>query len=222
MATSSPSTQPLTPDPGVSGRLGVVVSDLPPGGGYPWLTATVVPRPIAWVSTVGADGVTNLAPHSFFTVASVEPPIVSFTSVGTKDTVRNARATGEFVVNLVTHALAERCNVTGTDFPPGFDEFAEAGLTREPSDLVAVPRLAESPVALECVVEAEQSFGASVVVFGRVVNVSVRREVLAEDGLPDLALLDPVSRLGRNQWAPLGEVFDLVRPTYGADTPHGR
>lgn len=216
MANPTPDPH-LPPDPAVGGagdRLGVRVSDLPPGGAYPWLTATVVPRPIAWVSTLGADGVPNLAPHSFFTVASAEPPVVSFTSVGTKDTVRNARDTGEFVVNLVTRALAERCNVTGTDFPPGFDEFAQAGLTGEPSDLVATPRLAQSPVALECVLAGEHSFGTSVVVFGRVVSVSVSRGALADDGLPDVTLLDPVSRLGRNQWAALGEPFELVRPTY--------
>lgn len=206
MSTSSPAP--------AADRLGVPVADLPPGGTYPWLTATVVPRPIAWVTSLSADGVLNLAPHSFFTVASAEPPVVAFTSVGTKDTLRNIRATGEFVVNLTPRGLTEQVNVTSTNFPADVDELAEVGLTRQASDLVAPPRVAESPVAIECVSEGERDFGRSVMVFGRVVNLSVRRSVMAEDGLPDVRLLDPVSRLGREEWGALGDVFSLVRPRY--------
>src|SRR3954466_2363400 len=94
------------------------VEDLGQGGTYPWLTAVVVPRPIAWVSTVSPDGVVNLAPHSFFTAASAGPPGVSFSCVGTKDSLRNNRATGEFVVNVAPRSLAEQVNRTSTDFPP--------------------------------------------------------------------------------------------------------
>ena len=195
-----------------AGRLGLRVADLPAGSTYPWLTATVVPRPIAWVSTLSASGVVNLAPHSFFTVASAEPPVVSFTSVGTKDTLRNVRDTGEFVVNLAPRRLAEQVNLTGTNFPHGVDELAEAGLTPQPSLLVAPPRVGESPVAIECVADGERSFGRSTVVFGRVVALSVARAVLAADGLPDIRLLDPATRLGRDEWGALGEVFSLVRP----------
>src|SRR4051812_49714020 len=93
-------------------RLELSVEDLGRGATYPWLTAVVVPRPIAWVSTVSASGVRNLAPHSFFTVASAEPPVVSFTSVQTKDSLRNIRETGEFVVNFAPRALAEQINRT--------------------------------------------------------------------------------------------------------------
>ena len=208
-----------TPQDPVSGdRLSVSVADLPAGGTYPWLTATVVPRPIAWVSTLDADGLLNLAPHSFFTVASAEPPIVAFTSVGTKDTLSNIRATGEFVVNLTPRRLADQVNVSGTNFPPGVAELAEAGLTAQPSDVVAPPRVAESPVAIECVSEGERSFGRSTMVFGRVVHLSVWASVLAPDGLPDVRLLDPVSRLGREEWGALGEVFSLVRPRYHSPT----
>src|SRR3954470_22214251 len=128
-------------------RLELSVEDLGKGATYPWLTAVVVPRPIAWVSTLSADGVRNLAPHSFFTVASAEPPVVSFTSVRTKDSLRNIRATGEFVVNLAPRRLAEQVNITGTDVPADVDELAAAGLTAEPSARVAPPRVAESPVA---------------------------------------------------------------------------
>ena len=190
------------------------VEELGQGGTYPWLTAVVVPRPIAWVSSLSADGVVNLAPHSFFTVASAEPPVVAFTSVGTKDSLRNIRATGEFVVHLAPRSLAEQVNHTSTNFPPDVDELAVAGLTARPSARVAPPRLVESPVALECVADGERSFGRSTVVFGRVVHLSVSRRVLAEDGLPDVLALDPATRLGREEWGALGEVFSLRRPRY--------
>lgn len=205
-----------TPGPGGSAgdRVEVDVADLGPGGTYPWLTATVVPRPIAWVSTRSADGVDNLAPHSFFSVASAEPPVVSFTSVGTKDTLANARATGEFVVCLTPRALAEEVNLTGTDFPGGTSEAEAVGLATEPSASVAPPRVAASPVALECRVVGERSFGSSVVVFGEVVHLAVARSALADDGLPDVAALDPVARLGREEWAGLGDVFSLARVPY--------
>lgn len=208
------SSTPLSDD-----RHEVSVTGLPPGGAYPWLTACVVPRPIAWVATLGPDGVVNLAPHSFFTIASVEPPIICFTSVGTKDSVRNVRATGEFTVSLVPRSLAGQANVTGTDFPADVDELAAAGLHQRAGRVVGAPQVAQSPVSLECLSEGERAFGSSVVVFGRVVHLSVAREVLAADGLPDIALLDPVSRLGRNQWAGLAEPFDLVRPTWPPTPP---
>lgn len=205
--------QGTTTGPGESlgERVEIDVADLDAGGTYPWLTATVVPRPIAWVSTRSADGVDNLAPHSFFSVASAEPPVVSFTSVGTKDTLCNVRATGGFVVCLAPRWLTEQVNLTGTDFPAGASEADAVGLAMEPSASVAPPRVAASPVALECEVVGERSFGASVVVFGQVVHLAVARSVLADDGLPDVALLDPVARLGREEWSALGEVFSLAR-----------
>lgn len=100
---------------------------------YQLLTAVVVPRPIAWVSTTSVDGVDNLAPHSFYTVASVDPPIVQFTSVGEKDSLRNIQARGEFVVNLTPASLFEEVNATGTDFPAAVSEFDAVGLSRESS-----------------------------------------------------------------------------------------
>lgn len=194
-------------------RVEVDVADLPPGGAYPWLTATVVPRPIAWVCTRSAQGVDNLAPHSFFTVASAEPPVVAFTSVGTKDTLRNVRATGEFVVCLASRALLEQVNLTGAPFAAQRSELDAAGLAREPSVRVAPPRVAASPVALECVAAGEHTFGSSTVVFGRVVHLAVDRAAIARDGLPDPEALDPLARLGRDQWSSLGEVFSLARPS---------
>ena len=181
---------------------------------YPLLTSIVVPRPIAWVATRATDGTANLAPHSFFTVAGVDPPVVQFTSVGEKDSLRNVRATGEFVVHVVPHALAELCNLTSTDFPGEISEAEIAGLVTEPSSRVSVPRLVASPVALECRSVGEQTFGNCTVVFGEVVWLSVAESVLAADGLVDLRALDPVSRLGRSDWGAVGEVFELRRVPY--------
>jgi len=194
-------------------RLELDVADLGTGM-YPLLNACVVPRPIAWVSTRSAAGVDNLAPHSYFTVSSVVPPVVQFTSIGDKDSLRNVRETGEFVVCVATEELAEAVNVTGTDFPPEESEYDAAGLTREPSRLVAPPRVAESPVALECRSAGERSFGRSTVVFGEVVHVAVARAVADVNGRPDIARLHPVSRLGSDDWGTLGEVFAQRRKPY--------
>jgi flavin reductase (DIM6/NTAB) family NADH-FMN oxidoreductase RutF len=177
---------------------------------YRLLNSVVVPRPIAWVSSVSADGVDNLAPHSFFTVACVDPPIVQFTSVGRKDSLHNVEATREFVVNLAPEHLFEQVNATGTDFPHGVSEFDAVGLAREPSVKVAPPRVADSPVALECVLHATTSLGDSTVVFGRVVHAAVDADVL-DDSHPRIEKLRPLARLGRNQWVKLGEVVEISR-----------
>ena len=181
---------------------------------YPLLNSVVVPRPIAWVSTRSADGVDNLAPHSFFTISSVTPPVVQFTSVGTKDSLRNAVATGEFVVSLCPEELVEQVNLTATDFPPDVSEFDAVGLTREPSRLVAPPRVAESPVALECRLLATKDFGGgSTVVFGQVVWVAVAERVLRGDR-PVIDLLRPMARLGANEWSTVGDVSERRRVPY--------
>lgn len=178
---------------------------------YPLLNSVVVPRPIAWVSTRSAEGVDNLAPHSFFTISSVTPPVVQFTSVGAKDSLRNAVATGEFVVSLCSEDLIEQVNRTGTDYPPDVSEFDAVGLTREASRCVGPPRVAESPVAIECRVAGTKSFatadgdGDSTVVFGEVLWVAVDEGVL-RDERPAVDLLRPVARLGANEWSTVGEV----------------
>ena len=177
---------------------------------YKLMTSVVVPRPIAWVSTRSADGVDNLAPHSFFTVSCVDPPMIQFTSVGKKDSLRNAVETGEFVVCLATEPLFEQVNASGTDFPAGVSEFSAVGLTAEPSAVVAPPRVAESPVALECRLHQALELGDSTVVIGRVVHASIASAVF-EDDLPDIAKLRPLARLGRNQWSTIGEVLDITR-----------
>ena len=190
-------------------------TEVGPRSFYKLLTAVVVPRPIAWVSTRSADGVDNLAPHSFFTVACVDPPMVQFTSVGRKDSLRNVRETGEFVVCLANEPLFEQVNATGTDFPAGVSEFSEVGLTPEPSAVVAPPRVAESPVALECRLHQALELGDSTVVIGRVVHAAVTTDMFdgdaLEGGLPAIDRLRPLARLGRNEWSTIGDVLDITR-----------
>jgi flavin reductase (DIM6/NTAB) family NADH-FMN oxidoreductase RutF len=185
---------------------------------YGMLNCLVAPRPIAWVSTVDAEGVVNLAPHSYFTVASADPPVVQFTSIGRKDSLRNIEATGEFVVNVVPWRLREVANLTSIDAPADVDELAYAGLTAQPSRSVAPPRVEQSPAAMECRLVGVHSFGetrrAGHVVFGQVLHVTVDEAVMADDGLPDLALLGSATRADRSHWAPLGPLVSLDRPSW--------
>ncbi|MEU5539556.1 flavin reductase family protein [Streptomyces sp. NPDC020362] len=181
---------------------------------YRLLTAVVVPRPIAWVSTVSPDRfLPNLAPHSFFTVSCTHPPVVQFTSVGRKDSLRNVEDTGEFVVNFAPEPLFAQINATATDFPSDEGEFDALGIEREPSLRVKPPRVAASPVALECTLHSTLRLGNSTVVFGQVVHAAVSAEVLV-DGRPDIALLRPLARLGGNEWSTIGEVREAARIPY--------
>jgi flavin reductase (DIM6/NTAB) family NADH-FMN oxidoreductase RutF len=180
---------------------------------YRVLNSVVVPRPIAWVCTRSADGVVNLAPHSFYTVACVEPPVVQFTSVGRKDSLNNAEQTREFTVSLTPESLFEQVNATGTDFPPDQSEAEQAGVRLEPSDVVGVPRVAESPVSIECRLHGTVSFGDSTVVFGRVVHIAVHGSAV-RDGRPRIEELQPLARLGGNEWSTIGEVKEIGRIAY--------
>jgi flavin reductase (DIM6/NTAB) family NADH-FMN oxidoreductase RutF len=192
-------------------------ADMAPRAFYKLLTAVVVPRPIAWVSSVSAEGVDNLAPHSFFTVACANPPIVQFTSVGRKDSLCNVEETGEFVVNLAPEPLFEQVNATGTNFPAEVSEFDAVGLEREPALRVKAARVAASPVALECTLHSTIRLGDSVLVLGRVVHAAVRADVL--DGThPRIDLLQPLSRLGADEWGGTPPVREITRIRY-ADWP---
>jgi flavin reductase (DIM6/NTAB) family NADH-FMN oxidoreductase RutF len=177
---------------------------------YFFLNSVVVPRPIAWVSTRSSEGVDNLAPHSFFTVSSVDPPIVQFTSVSRKDSLKNIEQNGEFVVCLAPAYLMAEVNATGTDFPSDVSEFDAVGLQREPSLRVTPPRVAASPMALECKLHSLASFGRDTVVFGRVVHAVVSESGL-RNGRPAIDLLQPISRLGGNEWGHLGQIDQLNR-----------
>ena len=178
---------------------------------YRLLTGLVVPRPIAWVSTVDADGRGNLAPHSFFTVASGRPPVVLFSSLGRKDTVRNIEATGEFVVNFSSESMLDAVNASSAPFEYGDDEAIQLAIATEPSETVAPRRVVGSPASIECRTERIVEVGHAFVVFGLVTSISVRDDVLV-DGLPAVDLLRPVSRLGGDQWGRPVEAFSLTRP----------
>ena len=178
---------------------------------YRLLTALVVPRPIAWVSTLDADGRGNLAPHSFFTVASGRPPVILFSSLGRKDTVRNIEATGEFVVNVASEDLLDEVNASSAKFEHGDSEADLLGIATEPSATVAPPRVTGSPASIECRLDRIVEVGSAYVVFGAVSSITVREEVL-EDGHPAMEHLRPVSRLGRDEWGRPPEVFRLTRP----------
>lgn len=165
------------------------------------LPAILGPRPIGWISTCNAQGQLNLAPYSFFNVFNYRPPVVAFSSVGKKDTVRNAQISGEFVYNLATRPLAEQVNLSSTE-QPGVDEFVLAGLTPAPSLEVAAPRVLESPVALECKVTQVQQLigldGAALdtwMVFGEVVAAHIDRACL-RDGIFDTGHAQTILRGG--------------------------
>lgn len=181
---------------------------------YFLITALVVPRPIAWVSTISADGVTNVAPHSYFNVMSSNPWILHFTSTGEKDTLRNVRATGDFVINVVGRDVVEQMNYTSGDFPPEESEFEWTGLTPQPSTVVKAPRVDVARVAFECEVDDIVSKGNGHMVFGRVVMAHVEEDLFV-DGRVDPRILKPVGRLGGSQYTDASEgLFEIKRPTW--------
>ncbi|WP_128477668.1 flavin reductase family protein [Halorussus pelagicus] len=185
---------------------------------YRTLAGAVVPRPIAWVSTTGPEGVDNLAPYSFFNVVAVDPPVVMFSPVddggapgGLKDTPRNVRETGEFVVNVVTESVAEAMNETSATLPAGESEFDRAAVTRADSTVVAPPRVAESPVAFECSRYEMVDVGDSTMVLGEVEWVHLDDDVTT-DGKVDVEKLDAVGRLSGSLYATTEERFSMERP----------
>ncbi len=188
---------------------------------YRVMVNAVVPRPIGWISTVSENGTVNLAPFSFFNAICGNPPHVLWCAArrgrdsSTKDSYQNIKQTGEFVVNIVTCALAEKMNLTSAELDAEIDEFEMAGLTKAPSVRVTPPRIAESPVHFECqvtqVVDVSEEPGGASVVIGRILYLHVDDAVLT-DGLIDVHKIDPLARLGGNAYARLGEVFQMARP----------
>ena len=196
-------------------------TSLAPRDAYKWMVTTILPRPIAWVSTISADGKTNLAPFSFFQGICANPPTLMFVPVnnrqgGKKDTVRNIEAVPEFVVNLVSHALAEEMNATSALLPYGESEFEKFGVASAPSDHVRPPRVAAAPVAFECRLDRIVHFGegplAANVIFGRILAAHISDDVLGADGKPDSRKLDLVGRLGGEDYTTTRDVFSLIRP----------
>ena len=191
---------------------------------YKLMIGSIVPRPIAFVSTLSADGVRNLAPFSFYTGITASPPTICFApgrrgGGGRKDTLANVEATGEFVVNVVTEAIAEPMNDTATDFPPGIDEFEVVGLTPEASQIVKPPRVAESPINMECKlydvihINREQPGGGSLVI-GEIVLFHVD-DALVKNGRIDIPEIKPLGRLAGTEYTTLGRVISLERKPYG-------
>jgi flavin reductase (DIM6/NTAB) family NADH-FMN oxidoreductase RutF len=180
--------------------------------------ALVTPRPIGWISTLGKNGVVNLAPYSFFNAVSTDPHFVMFSSGGCKDSQRNAEETGEFVCSLATYDLREAMNRTSQHVAPEVDEMALAGLTPAPSKLVAPPRVAESPVAFECrywrtidLPGPNGGPGTHAIVLGQVVGVHIDDSVIVGDKV-DVTKVKPIARLGYGDYAVIDEVFELSRP----------
>jgi flavin reductase (DIM6/NTAB) family NADH-FMN oxidoreductase RutF len=196
-------------------------SSISPRNAYQWMTHTIMPRPIAWVSTINAEGVTNLAPFSFFQGITANPPTLMFVPVNTregkkKDTLMNIEAVPEFVVNLVTHPAAAAMNDTAANLPYGESEFSKFGIKPIASEKVRPPRVAGSPVAFECRLDRIVQIGegpiAANVVFGRILVAHVADSVIGPGGLPDAGKLDLVGRLGGEDYTTTRDRFDLVRP----------
>ena len=189
---------------------------------YQLLTSIAAPRPIAWVSTINAEGVPNLAPFSFYNAVAGFPPTIMFSvsyrvqrQPRVKDTLRNVQEIGEFVSHVVDESLADAMILTATDWPPGVNEFEIAGLEAIPSLDVRPPRIAAAPVALECrvtqIVPVEGS--TNVMVLGRVLRFHIREDLFRSNGLVDTIKMKPISRMGGPvEYARIGELFHLEIP----------
>ena len=189
---------------------------------YRVLTGVVVPRPIAFVSTISTDGILNLAPFSFFNAVASNPPTIVFSSSRhtgdkRKDTLSNIEQTGEFVVNVVVDDIAEAMNRTAAEFPAEVSEFELAGLTPAASDLVKAPRVAESPVNMECKLQQVIPLGQGAhehgLVIGEVVLMHVRDDILNGHRV-NHHILKPTGRLAGSMYCHTSEVFEMVRPVY--------
>ncbi|OGL58270.1 MAG: hypothetical protein A3J27_01145 [Candidatus Tectomicrobia bacterium RIFCSPLOWO2_12_FULL_69_37] len=188
---------------------------------YRLLVGSIVPRPIAWVSSISQAGVHNLAPFSFFTCVCHYPPMISL-SVGVrggdyKHTTQNILETRGFVVHAVTNGLEEQMNVCSGDFPPGVSEFEMAGLTPVPSDFVPAPRVAEASLAMECRLHTLLTLGdpqhPTHLIIGEILRWHVREDVTAEEGkYIDPVKLQPVGRLAGNHYCRTQDVFFMQRP----------
>ena len=185
---------------------------------YALNTSLLVPRPIAWVATLGPDGVANCAPFSFFMGVSSYPPILAFAVSlrrgELKDTVRNIDHLPEFTVNICSEAQGQKMVRTGQDFPYGVSEFKEVGLLALASETIGPPRIGDAPVQMECLLhERHEVKGASTtVIYGRVTRFHIAADVLdPTTGLVDTRRLKPLGRLGGNEYCRVGEVFEIPR-----------
>lgn len=182
----------------------------------------VVPRPIGWISTISKDGQVNLAPYSFFNGVSGEPPLVMFSSTGrserpTKDSVANAEQTGEFVCNMATYELRDKMNITSAAVPFETNEFDLAGLDMEPSRLVKPPRVKQAPISMECVyvdtmeLPCDMPGGRGALVVGQVIGIHID-DAYMKDGMIDIEAIQPLARMGYQDYTAVENVFTLKRP----------
>lgn len=198
---------------------------LSPREAYAWMINAITPRPIAWVSTISAEGRVNLAPFSFFQGVCSNPPTLLFVPTnnrdgGKKDTLRNIEAVPEFVVNVVPHALGDPMNATSTPLPYGESEAEHCAIDTTASTKVRPPRVTAVPFAFECrldrVVQVGEGAGAGNIVIGRIVAAHVSESVLGADGRLDPLKLDLIGRMGGDLYTRTRELFTLDRPTGGS------
>jgi flavin reductase (DIM6/NTAB) family NADH-FMN oxidoreductase RutF len=197
-------------------------SDLAARDTYKLLTGIIQPRPIAWVSSMSREGMLNLAPFSFFTAVCSNPPTVifcpgiSYYTGQPKDTWRNVEETGEFVINVVTDDVAEQMNITATETEPEINEFELAGVTPIPSNIVQVPRVAESPINIECrlnqIVVINDERGGGAIVIGTVVYFHIDDAVYVPDYKINTVSLKPVGRLAGPNYSRTHHIFNMIRP----------
>ncbi len=195
---------------------------LPPREAYQLLISSVVPRPIAWVSTIAEDGSYNVAPFSFFMGISGTPPTlavcVNRRRDGKKDTLTNAEWAGELVINIVNEEIGPQMNETSAEFPPEIDEFEMAGLTPAPSQLVRPPRVAEAPVSIECKLQQVVNIGKEETQSGLMIVEAVmwhvRDDLLTPQNSIDPHKLHAIGRMSHNFYTKTHEIFEMVRPSY--------
>ncbi len=191
---------------------------------YKLMTGSILPRPIALVSTISKEGVYNLAPFSFFTGITSDPPTICFSPARRgidgepKDTLENIKATGEFAINIVNEDTVEQMNETATEFPPEIDEFKESGLTAVDAKIISPPLVKESPISFECkrlqILEiGKAQAGGGFLVIGEIVMFHVKDELL-ENGRINTGLLNPIGRLAGAEYSKLGERFILQRKPF--------
>jgi flavin reductase (DIM6/NTAB) family NADH-FMN oxidoreductase RutF len=183
---------------------------------YKLMIGCIVPRPIAFVSTIDADGKNNLAPFSFFMGVGANPPSLAFSvskrgsDGGIKDTLKNILTTNEFVVSVVTEEIAEQMNITSAEFPPHIDEFLVSKLTPFPSVKIRPPRVKESPVHLECTLLQSVAIGDSTIIIGEIVYFHVA-ETIFENYRIDISQLHPIGRLAGNSYSRTRDIFEITR-----------